>query len=350
MSVHSIDGNTFSRDVKQDRIAAGTIGDDHVTPNSLSSGSLSSIISTFDGRVANHGTWAWTAPAQLTDLLHSNIHSSTAASYLDITFTGTDITVIGQCGPNGGRMDTYIDGVLTNGQVNTYTAVSVQYRAIGGLDNSSTSIGVSSTSGFTASGTILIDKEEISYTSIGTATVNGNTVPAFLGCTRGANSTAAASHTAAVSVYAMNNVVEFYSAYYLTRKKIWSKNTLSPGSHVLRLVIRSDKSASSTDTYVEINGFVVGAMLGAPQILTSTNYTTIGPQTTDANGVIGPFVITPDGTDQQFLTFIGAYPIAGANWAFPMYDPTSNNWYFATNKGTTSVTLIATGLYLSAPL
>jgi len=56
-----------------------------------------------------------------------------------------------------------------------------------------TTITVSSTAGFSATGTIIIDAEKISYTGI-----TGTT---FTGCTRGAQSTAGVSHLDAVAVY-----------------------------------------------------------------------------------------------------------------------------------------------------
>lgn len=56
----------------------------------------------------------------------------------------------------------------------------------GALNDSATTITVDSTSGFSSTGTIVIDSEQITYTGITTTT--------FTGCTRGANGTSAASH------------------------------------------------------------------------------------------------------------------------------------------------------------
>ncbi|GEM_PF-2305355 len=62
----------------------------------------------------------------------------------------------------------------------------------GALSSSATTINVSSTSGFASSGRILIDKEAIDY-----AALSGNS---FVGATRGANSTLAASHVSLAPV------------------------------------------------------------------------------------------------------------------------------------------------------
>jgi hypothetical protein len=56
----------------------------------------------------------------------------------------------------------------------------------GGINNSVTSIVLTSATGFTASGTIVVDTESITYSGISTNTLTG--------CTRGANGTTAAAH------------------------------------------------------------------------------------------------------------------------------------------------------------
>lgn len=66
-------------------------------------------------------------------------------------------------------------------------AVGGETLLSGGIDNSVTTITVDRTSAFPTSGTLLIDSEQITYT--------GTTSTTFTGCTRGANSTSAASHS-----------------------------------------------------------------------------------------------------------------------------------------------------------
>ena len=65
----------------------------------------------------------------------------------------------------------------------------------GAINASVTTITVDSTTGFSTTGTILIGTEEITYTGLTSTT--------FTGCTRGANSTTAASHLDDASVYQM---------------------------------------------------------------------------------------------------------------------------------------------------
>ncbi len=63
----------------------------------------------------------------------------------------------------------------------------------GGIDNSTATITVDSTTGFAATGTILIDQELITYT--------GKTSTTFTGATRGTNGTTAAAHADNTIVY-----------------------------------------------------------------------------------------------------------------------------------------------------
>tara|TARA_R100001594_G_scaffold99091_2_gene133640 strand:+ start:14163 stop:15101 length:939 start_codon:yes stop_codon:yes gene_type:complete len=62
----------------------------------------------------------------------------------------------------------------------------------GSLNDSATTITVDSTTGFDSSGTLYIENEQVTYTGTSSTT--------FTGCTRGANSTTAASHSDDVTV------------------------------------------------------------------------------------------------------------------------------------------------------
>jgi hypothetical protein len=62
----------------------------------------------------------------------------------------------------------------------------------GSLNSSATTITVDSTTGFSSTGTLYIESEQITYTGTSSTT--------FTGCTRGANSTTAASHSDDVRV------------------------------------------------------------------------------------------------------------------------------------------------------
>tara|TARA_B100000900_G_scaffold377085_1_gene360237 strand:+ start:582 stop:1511 length:930 start_codon:yes stop_codon:yes gene_type:complete len=65
------------------------------------------------------------------------------------------------------------------------------------LDASETEIDITSSTGFDSAGTIFIENEEITYTGISTNTLTG--------CTRGANSTTAATHDNGTSVAQFDN-------------------------------------------------------------------------------------------------------------------------------------------------
>ena len=73
------------------------------------------------------------------------------------------------------------------------TVTQTAINAMGGINNSTATVTVDSTTGFSATGTILIDSELITYT--------GTTGTTFTGCGRGAEGTAAASHADNAIVY-----------------------------------------------------------------------------------------------------------------------------------------------------
>lgn len=80
----------------------------------------------------------------------------------------------------------YSNEVVAARGESVFRATNAETDLDGALDSSSTTITVNSTSDFSETGTLLIGTEEIIYT--------GTTSTTFTGCTRGANSTTAASH------------------------------------------------------------------------------------------------------------------------------------------------------------
>ena len=94
-------------------------------------------------------------------------------------------------GVGGGRLATldyheYINNFIT--QEDNITTNNLN----GSLNDSATTITVDSTTGFDSTGTIYIENEQVTYTGTSSTT--------FTGCTRGANSTTAASHSDDVQV------------------------------------------------------------------------------------------------------------------------------------------------------
>lgn len=94
-------------------------------------------------------------------------------------------------GNSGGRL-TILD---YNDYVNSYISQEDEINsttAAEAIDASETEIDLTSATGFDSSGTVFIDNEQITYTGISTNTLTG--------CTRGANSTTAATHDNGVTV------------------------------------------------------------------------------------------------------------------------------------------------------
>lgn len=89
----------------------------------------------------------------------------------------------------------------TSSDTNLYLAKNNLATTLNGaLNNSATTVPVTSTTGFPASGIITIDLEAIAYTSLDATN--------FLGCTRGFDGTTAASHTSLTQVF--HNVVAIH--------------------------------------------------------------------------------------------------------------------------------------------
>jgi hypothetical protein len=91
----------------------------------------------------------------------------------------------------------------------------------GSIDASVTTVTVDSTTGFESIGTITIESENISYT--------GKTATTFTGCTRGADSTTAASHSDSVTVTRATkwyNITRTSGAYSATADENWTSTII----------------------------------------------------------------------------------------------------------------------------
>lgn len=85
-------------------------------------------------------------------------------------------------------------------------AAGVRSTLPAGINNVVTTITLASTQGFPTSGTVLIDSEQITYSGISSNDLTG--------CTRGANSTSAASHSSAAVVYQAGVEVTFDNSQF----------------------------------------------------------------------------------------------------------------------------------------
>lgn len=94
------------------------------------------------------------------------------------------------------EIENELEDINQSANVGDSTSFSVTESASttldGGINNSVTSIDLTSASNFPTSGTIVIESEQVTYT--------GKSTNELTGCTRGANSTTAASHSDDVAV------------------------------------------------------------------------------------------------------------------------------------------------------
>ena len=148
----------------------------------------------------------------------SNTYTITASSNATSTATGGGAAVSAAYQLNSGASTiTYQTGWgagLWAGYVNGTTVTLLN----GTINNSVTTVVVTSTTGFSATGTILIDSELITYTAI--------TATTFTGCTRGTNGTTAASHTTGATVYNASTFTgwgQSISTTTFTQIRLWSE-------------------------------------------------------------------------------------------------------------------------------
>ena len=148
----------------------------------------------------------------------SNTYTITASSNATSTATGGGAAVSAAYQLNSGASTiTYQTGWgagLWAGYVNGTTVTLLN----GTINNSVTTVVVTSTTGFSATGTILIDSELITYT--------GKTGTDFTGCVRGTNGTTAASHTTGATVYNASTFTgwgQSISTNTFTQIRLWSE-------------------------------------------------------------------------------------------------------------------------------
>lgn len=346
MSIHSVKGEIPHLDVRSERIAAGTVAGDHVTPGSLGGSTLTSVVSPFDPRLSYSGSWTAHVGLDAMDFLGENLQGTTPGSTVNLNFSGTNVSVIGRTAPFGGRADVYVDGVLQGGRTNTFTFLSASYN-LGGLNATDTSIAVNSTSAFNSSGYVQIGSEVISYSSTDSTH--------FLGCTRGVAGTKASTHMTGSSVYSYSSVIEGYSPDQQPRITMWSNNMLPPGNHTLSLVVRSDSNPASSATTLYLNCFVVGGAIGAGNIVTHLDYETYPGVSINSFGysTLG-FTLTTSTTDQQVLGVVGAMAYDGSGnpaWCGVSVDPTTGALgFYVPSLTSQTVKVVVTVSVLGAPL
>jgi len=135
--------------------------------------------------------WPFNHSTQTTTLVPGTIRYSIPTTAKHVDYETFRITKDSDLGTSGGSLKVldykeYLDNNIT--QEDDVTADLLN----GSLNDSATTITVDSTTGFSSTGTIYIESEQVTYTGVSSTT--------FTGCTRGANSTTAASHSDNVRV------------------------------------------------------------------------------------------------------------------------------------------------------
>ena len=135
--------------------------------------------------------WGFNHDNQTTTLVPGTIRYSIPTNAKHVDYETFRITKDGDLGTAGGALTVmdykeYLDLHVT--QEDDVTATLLD----GAINSSATTITVDSTTGFSSTGTLYIESEQITYTGTSSTT--------FTGCTRGANSTTAASHSDDVRV------------------------------------------------------------------------------------------------------------------------------------------------------
>lgn len=326
MSIWEVNGETSKHDVMSQRTAAGTIAGEHGTPNSFGSHQLSNTISPLDPRMS-YTSGSVSVNTGVSDaFLGIQSSSHQAGSTMTLTFVGTSITIIGQTSPDGGVSAITVDGAAATGKINTYTYLAASY-GLTGLNKTDTTITVSTASAFGASGTIIIDAEQITY--------SGKTGTTFTGCTRGANGTTASGHQAAASVVAYSSSINFASTYKQSRVTLYSKTDLSLGRHVITLTTQDNN-------YARVDAWLVGGLVGAPNLNVMWDFATFNTMSTGTDGVVTVDQALPSapGTNQHVIGILGAFPIAGpATYISTMWNPITNTIRFGTNAPSESGTI-----------
>lgn len=135
--------------------------------------------------------WPFNHDTQTTTLVPGTIRYSIPTTAKHVDYETFRITKDSDLGTSGGALSVldykeYLDLHVT--QEDDVTADLLN----GAINTSVTTITVDSTTGFSSTGTIYIESEQVTYTGVSSTT--------FTGCTRGANSTTAASHSDNVRV------------------------------------------------------------------------------------------------------------------------------------------------------
>lgn len=250
------------------------------------------VVEDNDAGIAYSGTWLTSVPSG-TGYSGNNGHfTTTAGSYSEYTFNGTNVVWSGVKGPDHGTADVYIDGALDN-SVDLYAAhrfVNTEIYSKVGLTNGPHTIKIVARSDKNSASTgTYVEVDRFNITT-GTPTVIDDTASGFTYAgtwltsipsgtgywnNTGHFSTTGGSYAqytfngASVEWYGavgpdhgkadvyidgtLDQTVDLYNANRYIDDQIYVKRGLSNGSHTIQIVARSDKNTASTGYYVEID-------------------------------------------------------------------------------------------------
>lgn len=309
MSQWSVDGNTQRGDVRQDRIAAGTVGGEHAVPKGLFGRNVASVIDDSDPSITYGSTGAGTSSFTgyaaegytykgTQTVIGGILTNGIAQSAAQLKFNGTSIGVMGGTNPFSGIMSVYIDGALASGRLPVSIALNVSLASapnapiITATDTSIITLAIPS--GFPSSGTILIGNELISYSS--------KTTTVFTVSQRGAGGTTAQNHYANETVYLWGSSVDLStSTDYSNRRLLYYNPFLQPGSHTITIVVSAGGTGYSR---IYFDGFITGGLVGASNIFTQTGTITVTVGT-DSNGHSDIGSITSNNSDVSIIGILG---------------------------------------------
>lgn len=291
MSRWSINGESGMPDVRNERIAAGTIGGEHLVQRGVGGKKVNAIIDDSDSRIiygyvtgygATSGTFTGYGSANYVyggtqTVIGGGINPGSPGSAAQFSFTGTSIAVLGSVNPDSGNMRVYIDGVETKGRIPITTVPKLAVPLVTPwLTSTATSMStLSQATSFSASGYAYINGEIIQYTSRDS---NG-----FYGCTRGALGTQASSHNANETIYQWDSSIGLYSAAYGNRQVLYYNPMLSSGTHTITIIAETNSISNNAKIYFD--GFVqAGSLLGSGNIAAQLYTFTFTSVATDANG------------------------------------------------------------------
>lgn len=245
--------------------------------------------SVVDDRSVSYGS-GWSQASAESYHLNTGTYTQTSDATASYTFTGTAVTWYGPKGPDHGRADVRIDGGAPV-TVDLYSAnredVASVFSATG-LSAGSHSISITTRSDKNASSSsTYVEVDALEYktgsrtddTSSAIAYSSGwatSTIPAHYGGSAHYTQTAGSQATFTfsgtnVTWYTVKapdhgkvdisidggaaQIVDLYQSQWTSNTPAFNVTGLSPGTHTIKITARSDKNSSSSNYYVEVDGF-----------------------------------------------------------------------------------------------